>query len=249
MAQVIATTVRTGVHELDPKSHVTTEVREEFPWSYLDADFYPDTPPVSVSDGHGELTRSSSPVQIDDEPVVAVLGVGYVGTHLVSSFASRYNVIGFDVSHARIHQLRGEFQDSSTTEFTDDPRDLARATHFLISVPTLLRPDRTIDSSYLREAIKTVGQVARRGSTVVVESSVAVGMTRQLLGPLAKSSGFFAGMSPEVRDDKSSASLFESRILIQSSRELILVDLNHQYTPSRKSYPGWMMLCQDLLTP
>ena len=54
--------------------------------------------------------------------------------------------------------------------------------------PTRARPD-------LR---KTVGKVGRPGSTVVIESSVAVGMTRQLLGPLAQAKGFYAGMSPEV---------------------------------------------------
>ncbi|KAH7466303.1 hypothetical protein FOMA001_g16705 [Fusarium oxysporum f. sp. matthiolae] len=45
-----------------------------------------------------------------------------------------------------------------------------------------------------------VGQAARRGSTIVIESSVAVGMTRELVGPIAKRLALFAGMSPEVRD-------------------------------------------------
>jgi len=71
-------------------------------------------------------------------------------------------------------------------------------THILIAVPTLLRPDRSIDSSYLRDALKNVAMYAREGVTVVVESSVTVGMTRQLLGPLAASKKLFAGMSPEV---------------------------------------------------
>jgi UDP-N-acetyl-D-mannosaminuronate dehydrogenase len=35
-------------------------------------------------------------------------------------------------------------------------------------------------------------------SIVVIESTVAVGMTRELLGPLAASRGILAGMSPEV---------------------------------------------------
>jgi hypothetical protein len=33
----------------------------------------------------------------------------------------------------------------------------------------------------------------------VIESTVAVGMTRDFLGPLARSRGILAGMSPEVR--------------------------------------------------
>lgn len=198
MAQVlVASEIKPGSKHLDHKVPDAVD-RDEFPWSYLSADFYPDTPPTSVSDGHNELGSPSTPVQPEDEPVIAVLGVGYVGTHLVESFSSRYSVIGFDVSHLRVRQLRDQYQHNEALEFTDNARDLTRATHFLISVPTLLRPDRTIDSSYLRDAIKTVGTVARRGSTVVIESSVAVGMTRQLLGPLAEASGFFAGMSPEV---------------------------------------------------
>lgn len=204
MAQVLATEIKDNVavafdvQNLEAKA-LDTFARDEYPWNYLTTKIYPDTPPISVSDGStAEITRPSTPVRPEDDPVVAVLGVGYVGTHLVGSFCKRYNVIGFDVSHDRVRQLQEQHRDDPTLEFTDNSKDLSRATHFLISVPTLLRPDRTIDSSYLRDAIKTVGQVARRGSTVVVESSVAVGMTRELLGPLALENGLFAGMSPEV---------------------------------------------------
>jgi nucleotide sugar dehydrogenase len=132
--------------------------------------------------------------------VVAVVGVGYVGRHLVSSFSSKYQVIGFDVSEKRIHELQQEFKGNESITFSRKQNDLIAATHFLISVPTLLRPNKTIDSSYLCDALKMVGQVARRGSTVVIESSVAVGMTRELVGPIATKLGLFAGMSPEVRD-------------------------------------------------
>jgi hypothetical protein len=162
--------------------------------------FYPDTPPLSSVSSETDLSLklSTSTVSPTDEPLVAVIGVGYVGTHLVGSFSSRYRVIGFDVSERRIRDLRQGIRGNEAISFSRDQSDLVPATHFLISVPTLLRPDKTIDSSYLCDALKMVGKVARRGSTVVIESSVAVGMTRQLLGPLAMSKGLFAGMSPEV---------------------------------------------------
>jgi hypothetical protein len=176
-------------------------------WSRLDNSFafYPDSPPLSSSSSDcgtaiDQTVCHFTQVTQQDEPVIAVIGVGYVGKHLVSSFSSRYQVIGFDVSTARVQNLKVEYQDNKNVQFSQDSQDLRRATHFLISVPTLLRPDKTIDSSYLREALKTVGEVARSGSTIVIESSVAVGMTRQLLGPLAESRSFFAGMSPEVRN-------------------------------------------------
>ncbi|KAF5724626.1 Vi polysaccharide biosynthesis vipA tviB [Fusarium mundagurra] len=167
--------------------------------------FYPVTPPLSSVPSETDLTlKVSTDVTADDIPVVAVVGVGYVGRHLVSSFSSKYQVIGFDVSERRIQDLRKEFKDNENVTFSRTQNDLVSATHFLISVPTLLRPDKTIDSSYLCDALNMVGQVARRGSTVVVESSVAVGMTRELVGPIATKIGLFAGMSPEVRENLSS---------------------------------------------
>ena len=126
-------------------------------------------------------------------------GVGYVGSHLIGSFASQYNVLGFDISEAKIQTVKESYENMNHVKFATNPSALTQATHFLIAVPTLLLPDKTIDSSYLREAIKTIGIYARSGATIVVESSVAVGMTRKLLGPLASARGIFVGMSPEVR--------------------------------------------------
>ncbi|KAF5244686.1 hypothetical protein FAUST_2202 [Fusarium austroamericanum] len=133
-------------------------------------------------------------------PLVAVIGVGFVGTGLVDSFSSKYEVMGFDISENRLDFLRGEFSARPNVSFTSNESDLSKATHFLISVPTLLRSDKTIDPSYLQSALLIVEQWARPGCTVVIESSVSVGLTRQLLGPLAKAKGLFAGMSPERID-------------------------------------------------
>ncbi|KAM5353905.1 hypothetical protein ACJ41O_000555 [Fusarium nematophilum] len=206
MAQVVHSKIDAG-HRTPKATLLQGPAQENSPWNRLDNDFmfYPDSPPLSSASSDSgicidEETSPSTRISPEDDPVIAVIGVGYVGTHLVSSFSSLYQVIGFDVSAQRISELGAEYQDHDNIQFSQDPGDLSKATHFLISVPTLLRPDKTIDSSYLRDALKTVGKVARPGSTVVIESSVAVGMTRQLLGPLAASRRFFAGMSPERVD-------------------------------------------------
>lgn len=197
MANVLAAALKAEVLDLGVKNDDASS-EEECPWKYLNVDYYPLTPPISATHSQSDLTLPLSSVSAEEEPVVAVLGVGYVGSHLVDTFSRKFSVIGFDVYQPRVLELSEKYSDNALVEMTSNARDLVRATHFLISVPTLLRADRTIDSSYLREAIKTVGTVARRGSTIVVESSVAIGMTRQLLGPLATVCGFFAGMSPEV---------------------------------------------------
>lgn len=197
------TTVPEGLDEKVKSNAIVTERRMSWASSISP---YLVTPPFSDNDSNESTPDTIAP---DEEPVIAVLGVGYVGSHLVSSFSSKYSVVGFDVSPARISQLQESRRSEDTTQYSCDPSSLKRATHFLISVPTLLRADRTVDSSYLQEAIKTVGTYARQGATVVIESSVAVGMTRELLGPLARARGFFAGMSPEVSTAQESLLLSE----------------------------------------
>ncbi|UQC77281.1 nucleotide sugar dehydrogenase [Colletotrichum lupini] len=169
----------------------------------FDLPLTPVTPPPEYKEhpfSHNDRVRDLSPVvDPNDQPLVAVIGVGYVGTHLVESFSAHYDVLGFDVSEKRIGEIREELP-SERIRFTTSKTDLHEATHFLISVPTLLKADKSIDTSYLQSAIATVAQHARPGSTVVIESSVAVGMTRSLLGPVATAHGFYAGMSPERVD-------------------------------------------------
>jgi UDP-N-acetyl-D-mannosaminuronate dehydrogenase len=131
-------------------------------------------------------------------PVVAVVGVGYVGTHLVEAFAKVYTVVAFDVSEQRVEQLARQYQGHPAVHSTSHAPDLADADAFLISVPTLLKEDKTIDTSFVEGAIRTISQYARDGVTVVVESSVAVGMTRKLLSPLIAANKVKVGMSPEV---------------------------------------------------
>ncbi|EWY83326.1 hypothetical protein FOYG_13161 [Fusarium oxysporum NRRL 32931] len=157
---------------------------------------------TKTKQSHAAKTSPAKPIMAPTEatPLVAVIGVGFVGTGLVDSFSSKYEIMGFDISEDRLEFLRGEFSARPNVSFTSNESDLGNATHFLISVPTLLRSDRTIDLSYLRSALRRVEQWARPGCTVVIESSVSVGLTRELLGPIAKAKGLFAGMSPERID-------------------------------------------------
>lgn len=150
---------------------------------------------ISYGHDHQQPSLPSS----EAEPIVAVVGVGYVGTHLVEAFAHHYNVVAFDLSTKRLLEVSSQLDDLPI-QFTSNASDISQASHFLISVPTLLNADKTIDTTYLRSAITTVEKYARPGSTIVVESSVAVGMTRSLVGPLMHSKKFLVGMSPERVD-------------------------------------------------
>lgn len=168
--------------------------------SNRDSGIFLDSPPPEeqIHFADANITSDLKPIDPADPPVVAVIGVGYVGTHLVETFSQHFDVLGFEVSEKRVAQLEPEYASNERVRLTTNGADLAEATHYLISVPTLLLPNKAIDTSYLRNAIHTISCYARPGATIVIESSVAVGMTRALVGPLAKEKGCFAGMSPEV---------------------------------------------------
>ncbi|KAL7902969.1 hypothetical protein HDV63DRAFT_412103 [Trichoderma sp. SZMC 28014] len=203
----------TGAPPLDALSNRLAAIKEEDEspscWSFI-SDVPSDGEATSASSPHPSLevefgssvetlkSESNSPFGL--EPLVAVIGVGYVGEHLTEVFSRCYKVLGYDVSETRVKDLSVKFYGHNKVHITSDAADLHAASHFLISVPTLLKKDKTVDTSYLQSALATVEQQASPGSTVVIESSVAVGMTRELLGPLAKRKGLFAGMSPERVD-------------------------------------------------
>lgn len=169
-------------------------------WSSLGPSNADTPPPEEVNEEffHASHLEPLAPVSAAEPPLVAVIGVGYVGLHLVTVFASKFDVLAYDVSKKRLETIADELSTYPSITLTSNPADLARATHFLVSVPTTLLPDKQIDTSFVRSALTTVGTYARPGATVVIESSVGVGMTRKLLGNLMRSRNLKAGMSPEV---------------------------------------------------
>ncbi|KAK4496865.1 hypothetical protein PRZ48_011314 [Zasmidium cellare] len=165
----------------------------------------PLTPPCeplstrSSCDYLGDLALSTtSDPSFYNKPVVAVIGTGYVGLHLVEAFSSAYEVIAFDVSQRRLDEIAPTLP--SSVSCTSNATNLSRATHFLISVSTVIDDRQNIDTSCIRKAIQTIQTHARPGSTIVIESSVAVGMTRDLLSSLMELKGLKCGMSPERVD-------------------------------------------------
>lgn len=141
--------------------------------------------------------NAPTPSKLDKK--VCVVGVGYVGEHLVTVFAKEYNVFGFDVSPSRVEYLQTTYGNISNLSFSSDENVLVGADMYCISVPTLLRDDKTIDDTYVKAAAATVSKYAKPGSLVVMESSVFVGMTRDVLGQL-REKGVFVAFSPERVD-------------------------------------------------
>lgn len=142
-----------------------------------------------------------------------VLGLGYVGIPLAVAFdAAGHDVVGFDVDTRRAAELQagrdptGEVEDLSdcNVDFTADPGDLDGFDYAFLTVPTPVDDWKRPDLSAVAAAGRTVGEHLDPGATVVLESTVYPGGTREVLVPALESSSglalgtdFSVGYSPE----------------------------------------------------
>jgi UDP-N-acetyl-D-galactosamine dehydrogenase len=150
-----------------------------------------------------------------DTVTVCIVGQGYVGLPLALAFDEEgYEVIGYDISEEKIDTLSdgsdptGDHADEtiavSDTEFTTDASTIERADYVIITVPTPVDDMKNPDLSFIESASETVGEHISTGTTVVLESTVYPGVTRDVLGPIVEErSGLtvgedvFLGYSPE----------------------------------------------------
>jgi nucleotide sugar dehydrogenase len=130
---------------------------------------------------------------------VCVIGVGYVGEHLVDTFKNGYQVIGVDLNKKRIAYLKQQFKNQKNIHFQSDYENVENCNVFLISVPTLVSENNTIDVSCLYVVNNTLKSIVKPGSLIVIESSVYVGATRKIFGHF-REKGVYIGFSPERVD-------------------------------------------------
>ena len=127
---------------------------------------------------------------------VCIVGVGFVGEHLLNSFKEHYNVIGVDLSPIRTLSLKNKYKD---VHFQVDYKNLEKCDIFLISVPTLVTKEKEIDLSCLYTVKEALEKIVKPGALIMIESSVYVGATREIFGNFRKK-GVYVGFSPERVD-------------------------------------------------
>lgn len=154
---------------------------------------------------------------------IAVIGLGYVGLPLARLFATKYDVIGFDINQTRIDALNQG--DDATLEVSSEllkevlkptaaagvglycssnTTDLADCNYYIVTVPTPVDKNNRPDLTPLYKSSETVGRQLKKGDIVIYESTVYPGVTEDECVPvLERVSGlkfnqdFFAGYSPE----------------------------------------------------
>lgn len=145
---------------------------------------------------------------------LAVVGLGYVGLPLAVAFARHFDVVGFDISEARVAELKGghdhtnEVSDRDLAEvnieYTSDPSALARCGVIIVAVPTPIDAHRSPDLTPVVSASRTVGAHMGPGAVVCFESTVYPGLTEEVCVPLLEQESgmkfgtdFTVGYSPE----------------------------------------------------
>jgi UDP-N-acetyl-D-galactosamine dehydrogenase len=152
---------------------------------------------------------------ISNPPIIAVIGLGYVGLPLALAFSKHYQVIGYDLDQARVDALnKGEdttletdaeaIKNAHHLVLTNELAKIAHATLFIVTVPTPVHADKSPDLSALLYASAEIATILKQGDIVVYESTVYPGCTEEDCVPvLEKKSGlkfnvdFYCGYSPE----------------------------------------------------
>lgn len=173
---------------------------------------------------------------------VAVVGLGYVGLPLAVALSRHFRVVGFDISEARIAELR-RGEDSTRevetdalakakVEYTSDPADLAQAGIIVVAVPTPIDGNRKPDLRPVVGASTTVGDHMSAGAVVVYESTVYPGLTEEICVPiLEERSGlscgrdFTVGYSPERINPGDRVHTLESIVKVVSGQDQATADL------------------------
>jgi UDPglucose 6-dehydrogenase/UDP-N-acetyl-D-galactosamine dehydrogenase len=128
-----------------------------------------------------------------EHAIVCIVGIGYVGLPLAKAFSKKLKVIGFDIDLGRIDNLKRQSNSANLT-FTTAPTDIKKADFVIIAVPTPVTKSKEPDLSYVESAAKTIGQNMKKGSTVILESTVYPGVTEEVVKPiLEKESGLKCG--------------------------------------------------------
>lgn len=155
------------------------------------------------------------PLTPSTTPIIAIIGLGYVGLPLALAFSKQYQVIGYDLDTTRVDALKkgnditlqanaDELKACSQLIFTTELAAIASANVYIVTVPTPVHADKTPDLTPLLLATTSIAGILKKGDIVIYESTVYPGCTEEDCVPvLEKISGlqfnqdFFCGYSPE----------------------------------------------------
>jgi len=145
---------------------------------------------------------------------ISLIGLGYVGLPVAVAFGKQGKVIGFDISAARIaelkkghdstHEVSSSDLKNTNIHYTSSAEDLRQADFHIVAVPTPINNAKQPDLTPLIKASQTLGPQLKKGDIVVFESTVYPGATEEDCQPILEATSglkggidFYLGYSPE----------------------------------------------------
>jgi len=170
----------------------------------------------------------------DNQALVGIIGLGYVGLPLVLRFCQAgFRILGFDTDDRKVEALnRGESyimhipsarlgellksRNGRQFEATSEMARLGEPDVLIICVPTPLTPKREPDLRYITSTTRQIAAALRPGQLISLESTTYPGTTAELVlpmlsGDLQVGRDFYLVFSPE-REDPGNAE-FEVRTI------------------------------------
>ena len=128
---------------------------------------------------------------------VTVIGLGYVGLPLLCAIAKnkKYHACGYDLSKEKVEKISKRecpiddevcAEDLKTVkiEVSTDENILEDSDYFIICVPTPVLEDHTPDYTPVIGASQTVAKHMKKGSVVILESTVNPGTCEEVVEPV-----------------------------------------------------------------
>jgi UDPglucose 6-dehydrogenase/UDP-N-acetyl-D-galactosamine dehydrogenase len=125
------------------------------------------------------------------------MGLGYVGLPLAEGFAKSLKVVGFDTDSMRVNGLIRSNANHNLL-ITNDARKLRKADFVIIAVPTPVTKTKDPDLRYVKSATRLAAQNLKKGSIVILESTVYPGVTEEVVKPILEEYGLKCGSDFKV---------------------------------------------------
>jgi|JI10StandDraft_1071094.scaffolds.fasta_scaffold00192_41 UDP-N-acetyl-D-galactosamine dehydrogenase len=178
---------------------------------------------------------------------IGIVGLGYVGLPLALVLAKKFKVIGFDINLSRINKMKEHIDPSrelsptdfegTDIEFSTELSDLAKASFYIVAVPTPVDEHKVPDLKPILGATSSVAKVLKKGDYVIYESTVYPGCTEEDCKPILENiSGlkfgldFKLGYSPErINPGDKSRTLENILKIVSGSDEEALDNISKVY--------------------
>lgn len=137
---------------------------------------------------------------------LCVIGLGYIGLPTAVMFANNgKKVHGVDINTDAVDKIRNKIlhiEENGLQERLNTAIDNGNLTVstspetadvFIIAVPSPIKPDKTANLEYVREATKAIVPFVRKGNLIILESTVPPRTVEDIMIPELKESGLVIG--------------------------------------------------------